>query len=210
MEARINFRETASPVNVTPGVTYVGRQQQNIIFYFARRLRLPAGDEHSEWGEKKRRRWPLFLHRCAAHLGVWPTLPAPVRIGSRQDICHTLLFRSPPVLLLQATRTPQSDSLSNREARQRRSLLPLEDTEPQAALTSANLNQPQCPPALTPPASLPLVLGSGCEASPACPRTPAAAAASTSWCCREHKKNPRCQRPPALDSQFGGLSAPFM
>lgn len=35
-----------------PGVTYVGRQQQNTIFYFARPLRLPAGDEHSEWGEK--------------------------------------------------------------------------------------------------------------------------------------------------------------
>lgn len=155
-------------------------RQQNTIFYFTRPSRLPAGDEHSEQGKTET---PLSPHRCAAHLGVWPTLPAPVRIGSRQDICHTLLFRSPhpppPVLLLQGTRTPQSDSLSNGEAQQRQSLHPLEDTEPQATLTSANLNQPQRSPT---PATLTLALGSGCEASPVCPRTPAATAASASWC----------------------------
>lgn len=205
MEEHINFRETASPVNVTAAwhMSAVSGAATKHYFLFQQAFVASRRWWTFRAGEKRRRRsfstdalltWVYGLH-CRLQ---W---------GSAADRTFVILFSSaPPVLLLQGTRTPQSDSLSNREAQQRQSLLPLEDTEPQASLTSANLNQPQRSPT---PAPLTLVLGSVCEASPACPRTPAAAAAaSTSWCCKGGKT--RCKQPPAFDSQFRGLSAPFM
>lgn len=181
-------------------------RQQNTIFYFARRWRLPAGDEHSEQGNRDSALSPLM--RCS--LGCMAYIA-----GSSEDRQQTghLSYSSlplpppPPVLLLQGTQTPQSDSLSNREAQQRQSLLPLEETKPQAALTSTNLNQPQPTSTLPHPVPFTFFFGSGSDAQPACPHTPAAAA--TSWCCHGRTKT-GFKPPTAFDSQFSRLVVVYM
>lgn len=72
-------------------MTYIGRQQHNnkTVFYhtfIAARANKCCGvaDKRS----RSRNRDAALRWLCS--LSIWPTLPAPVRIQSRQDICHTL------------------------------------------------------------------------------------------------------------------------